>query len=135
MIPGGTVQRTSNDGRVPAETPDVGARQRARSHQGHLAAQHVHELRELVQTEVPQHRTEGGDLSVGHGPQLDDLKRAAPAPEALLAKEHRRAVGDANQDRRDGEDRAGDREHRGGAEDVEQPAGRARLAHDRTGLR
>ena len=125
----------------------VGQR-RPRPHEAHLAAQHVPQLRQLVErrgakhtsdarhTRVvleleqwpgplvrsPQHRQLGFGLDT-HGAELDHVERAAVATHAALPEQHRAPV--VEDDRRsdqDGEGRS-EGEHRKRAEEVEQPLG------------
>ena len=78
-----------------------------RTHQAHLAAQHVQRLRQFVEAQAPQHAAQrrrapvrmrrphgaGGIFRIHrHGAELHQFEDAAAAAQAALAVEHRPAV-------------------------------------------
>ena len=118
----------------------------ARAHHAHLPAQHVHELRHLVQAEAAEEGAEahpagiiGGSpdrprLGLGvhpHGAELQHAEALAVEPHALLAEEHRPvrreldAGGDERQQRRQAD------EHRQREDDVEGALGNLAPAVER----
>ena len=87
---------------------------RARTHQAHLAAQHVHDLRQLVQMQPAQHAPDPGRAGIArrrphragtilrpvdHGAELDQPKRASAQSKARLAVEHRTGTVEPDRDR------------------------------------
>ena len=99
---------------------DLGLQRRARPDQRHLAAQHVDQVRQLVDRRAPQERADAGDPRVAlvdrhpgadvlgagdHRAQLDDLEAVPVLADAVLAVD-RVAVGlQAHRGGRDGDHR------------------------------
>jgi len=91
-----------------------------RANETHLAAEHVDELREFVETCRSQEATESVQAfgvrasTVGHGPELDQLERHTATTRSLLSEEDRRPEPDphSNRDRRD-QWREHDEHHKG----------------------
>jgi hypothetical protein len=130
VIPGGSRQRRSNAG-ASHPTRRTSAAVRARGPTSAMSPRST--FTSCGSSSIPSCRStppDGRDAAIGHRPQLDDPEGPPPAPEPLLSEQHRRAVGDAHEQRRAGEDGTGDRQDRRRAQPVEQAGG-----HDRTGLR
>src|SRR5688572_28247497 len=108
---------------APAKPDDVIQRQRPRTDRAHVAAQHVDELRELVEASGAQDAAGPRDLPVAHRSELQDVERPAAMAHPLLTKQDRRTVVDQDGDADDGH---GGREHDQagtGTGDVEDAAG------------
>ena len=108
----------------------------ARSDEGHVAHEHIPELRQFVEVVLAQCAANGGETRVAivagkelrtlgfgvgvHGAEFIDEERPSAAPDALLAEESRAAVAAANGYVAVEEERREDHEADGRNEDVEQ---------------
>jgi hypothetical protein len=129
---------------------DLARDRRPRADDGHLAAQHVDELRQLVDAELAHEPADRGDPRIvldlehraallvlllerraqllgvhDHRPELEHVEEAAVQPDALLLEEHRPARGGLDRDRDGHEERRQQREHHGRDDDVEEALERA----------
>ena len=112
---------------------DVGEWQRTRADEAHVAAHHVPQLREFVETARSQQPPEArqalvvgqqgavGAAGVGHAAELDDLDRLAVTARSSLPEQHRRAEPQPHGDGGGGDQRAGDHQCRGGDGEVDGP--------------
>ena len=156
MIPGLTLSRKRCSGAVALDQLDL---LRARPDDRHLAAQHVDQLRQLVEAEPAQEAPDAGHagvvgelehrvaqvveadhvlepvLGVGdHGPELVHLERAAVEPGAGLVEEHGPAAVELDRDRDQGEERGREQEPDRGDDDVEAALDQRRRARRIPGL-
>src|SRR5438552_1511886 len=84
------------------ELAGVFAHFRTRPHNGHLAAQHIEDLRQFVQTRPSQKAAEARNSKVsracpiasglsGHGAEFANPEYSSVASDAILTEEHRRS--------------------------------------------
>ena len=118
---------------------------RPRADQRHLAAQHVHQVRQLVERRAPQPRAEPRDPVVAlvdrealahplgaahHRAQLVQLERPAVTADPALAVDRVAVRLEPDRERRQRQQRAGQRQHAAADHDVERAlAPRAQVRH------
>ena len=118
-------------GRVARE---VRHQQRPRPHQGHVAAQHVEQGRQLVEARGAEEPARAGqprgvvdvaraDVDGPHGPELEDRERLAVEARAPLPEQHRPAEPDGHRHRDRRLDRRGGDQRRAGHRQVQDPLG------------
>ena len=123
--------------RRPVEHREVGHRVRPRPDQVHLAAQHVDELRQLVEAVAPQAAPQARDplgvvgfplgvvaLDGMHGAELDELEGPPAAAHTLLDEEHGAARVELDGDRDQGEQRQAAHQGQRAQEQAEVPGER-----------
>src|SRR5438874_6038962 len=76
----------------PSQSPHVGFGERARTNRAHVSAQHVDELRELVQARVAQDPSDASDPAIPHRPELEDGESTPPLTKPILVKENRSPI-------------------------------------------
>jgi hypothetical protein len=128
---------------MPGRTRHLGTR----ADETHRAAQHVDQLRELVELEVAQPGTDAGDAAVAghgerrsvaglershhHGAELEDAKDPAVPADAFLAEEHRARRLELDRDREQPEQRRKQQQPGAGGDDVERPLHRTAITTSR----
>ena len=106
---------------APPETGDVVGREGPWSDCAHVAEKDVDELRHLIQASGPQQPAHSRHPAVAHRSEFQDLERAAPVSEPILAKEYGPTVIDQDRRHDQGHRRPKRRQSRGGPDEVEQP--------------
>ena len=116
---------------------DLRGQRRARADDRHLAAEDVHEVRQLVERRAPQDLPDARDAGVAgidghpgadvlgavdHRAELQDVELAAVEADAALAVDRMPARLQADRDHRRDQQRRGDRQRDGSDDDVEGPA-------------
>src|SRR3990172_1942617 len=124
-----------------SELSDVVRSLRSRTDQGHVPADHVEQLWELVDAHAPQHspgrrdavvlrRDPGGGAGVvhEHRPELQDLDLTPVPPDAELTEQDRTRTREANRDGARDQERARKHEETRPGQDVERPLEHTSLA-------
>ena len=120
---------------------DLHRQRRARADQRHLAAQHVHQVRQLIERGASQQRAHARDArvvrvdreagpdvlrAVDHRAQLQHVELATVQAAAALAVDHRPGGLQADRERREREQRRAQRERERGHDDVDRRGGSRR---------
>src|SRR5207247_3315985 len=111
--------------RTPAQSRDVGFGEGTGADRAHVTAQHVDELRQLVETGGAEHAPDACDTAVSHRAEFEDCERPSFFAEAYLSKEKRRPILEQDRERDERHHGREEQQPADGPRQIEKPFHRA----------